>query len=303
MSKITKAEAYLVDIPVETVRTDAVQAFLKQETIFVEVRTADGGHGTGYSYTIGTGGTRGARAAARLPAATPGRPRRRAGWRRSGVTCTPPPAPPPSAPSPRWRSPRSTPRCGICAARAAGLPLWVLAGGAKDRIPLYDTEGGWLHLTDGRAGRRGEGLPGGRLARRQAQGGQAEPGRGRGADRRGPGGPGRPLRHDGRRQPVADRRRRRSAGPGCSNRTSSPGSRSRCRPTTSPGTSCSPARPASRSRWGSRCTRIGQFAEYLRRAGAPASSRSTSRGSVASPRGSRSRTWPRRATWWSARTS
>jgi L-alanine-DL-glutamate epimerase-like enolase superfamily enzyme len=24
--------------------------------------------------------------------------------------------------------------------------LWVYAGGAKDRIPLYDTEGGWLHL-------------------------------------------------------------------------------------------------------------------------------------------------------------
>jgi L-alanine-DL-glutamate epimerase-like enolase superfamily enzyme len=25
--------------------------------------------------------------------------------------------------------------------------LWVFAGGAKDRIPLYDTEGGWLHLS------------------------------------------------------------------------------------------------------------------------------------------------------------
>jgi L-alanine-DL-glutamate epimerase-like enolase superfamily enzyme len=31
--------------------------------------------------------------------------------------------------------------------RAAGVPLWQLAGGAKDRIALYDTEGGWLHLT------------------------------------------------------------------------------------------------------------------------------------------------------------
>jgi L-alanine-DL-glutamate epimerase-like enolase superfamily enzyme len=29
----------------------------------------------------------------------------------------------------------------------ASEPLWVLAGGAKDRIPLYDTEGGWLQLT------------------------------------------------------------------------------------------------------------------------------------------------------------
>src|ERR1700753_4515425 len=27
-----------------------------------------------------------------------------------------------------------------------GLPLWIAAGGASDRRPLYTTEGGWLHL-------------------------------------------------------------------------------------------------------------------------------------------------------------
>lgn len=31
-------------------------------------------------------------------------------------------------------------------ARKVGLPLWQLAGGAKDRCPLYTTEGGWLHI-------------------------------------------------------------------------------------------------------------------------------------------------------------
>jgi L-alanine-DL-glutamate epimerase-like enolase superfamily enzyme len=31
--------------------------------------------------------------------------------------------------------------------RAAGQPLWLLAGGARDRVPLYDTEGGWLQLS------------------------------------------------------------------------------------------------------------------------------------------------------------
>src|SRR5258708_1697966 len=56
MTKIIEASAYLVDVEVETERTDAVQAFLKQETIFVELRTDDGATGTGYSYTIGTGG-------------------------------------------------------------------------------------------------------------------------------------------------------------------------------------------------------------------------------------------------------
>jgi L-alanine-DL-glutamate epimerase-like enolase superfamily enzyme len=57
MPVITAAEAYLADLAVETVRTDALQTFVKQETVFVEIRTDDGGEGTGYSYTIGTGGT------------------------------------------------------------------------------------------------------------------------------------------------------------------------------------------------------------------------------------------------------
>ena len=30
--------------------------------------------------------------------------------------------------------------------RRAGLPLWRLAGGAKPAIPVYSTEGGWLHI-------------------------------------------------------------------------------------------------------------------------------------------------------------
>jgi L-alanine-DL-glutamate epimerase-like enolase superfamily enzyme len=30
--------------------------------------------------------------------------------------------------------------------RRAGLPLHVLAGGAQRKIPVYDTEGGWLHI-------------------------------------------------------------------------------------------------------------------------------------------------------------
>ena len=30
--------------------------------------------------------------------------------------------------------------------RKAGLPLHLMAGGAQERVPLYTTEGGWLHL-------------------------------------------------------------------------------------------------------------------------------------------------------------
>ncbi len=31
-------------------------------------------------------------------------------------------------------------------AKKQGLPLWKLAGGAKESCPLYTTEGGWLHI-------------------------------------------------------------------------------------------------------------------------------------------------------------
>jgi L-alanine-DL-glutamate epimerase-like enolase superfamily enzyme len=31
--------------------------------------------------------------------------------------------------------------------RKAGLPLHIMAGGAQEKIPVYDTEGGWLHLS------------------------------------------------------------------------------------------------------------------------------------------------------------
>jgi L-alanine-DL-glutamate epimerase-like enolase superfamily enzyme len=146
MPVISGVEAYLVDLEVETVRRDAVQAFLKQETVFVEIRTDDGGSGLGYSYTIGTGGTA-VLALLRdylLPRLVGADPRRvEAVW------------------LDLFAATRATTVGAITSlalaavdtalwdwrCRAAGQPLWVLAGGAKDRIPLYDTEGGWLQLS------------------------------------------------------------------------------------------------------------------------------------------------------------
>jgi L-alanine-DL-glutamate epimerase-like enolase superfamily enzyme len=142
---ITAAEAYLVDVAVERVRTDAVQSFAKQETVFVDIGTDDGGTGTGYSYTIGTGG-RAVVALLRhsmLPLLIGKDPRRvEAVWQEL------------------FAANRSTTVGAITSLALAavdtalwdwrcldaGLPLWLYAGGAKDRIPLYDTEGGWLHL-------------------------------------------------------------------------------------------------------------------------------------------------------------
>ena len=53
---IRRVDTYLVDLVPERPRTDAIQAFTKQETIFVDIETSEGVVGTGYAYTIGTGG-------------------------------------------------------------------------------------------------------------------------------------------------------------------------------------------------------------------------------------------------------
>ncbi|WP_405926529.1 mandelate racemase/muconate lactonizing enzyme family protein [Streptomyces sp. NBC_00035] len=146
MSIITTATARLADIPVEQNRTDAVQAFIKQETIFVDLATDDGLAGMGYSYTIGTGGSSVlALLNDHLLPALPGQDARNveALWQRlfartratavGAITSLALAA----VDTALWDL-----RC-----RRAGEPLWRLAGGHRQEIPLYDTEGGWLHLS------------------------------------------------------------------------------------------------------------------------------------------------------------
>lgn len=146
MTTITSATAFLVDIPVETVRTDAVQAFAKQETIFVRLETSDGYTGVGYTYTIGTGGTA-VLAMLRDPLL-----HRLVGMDSSRIDAV-------------WEevyySTRATTTGAITSLAVAAIdtalwdiasrryktPLWKLLGGHKQTVPLYDTEGGWLHLS------------------------------------------------------------------------------------------------------------------------------------------------------------
>src|ERR1700737_1804972 len=54
--KIERVEVVMVDLKPKVKRTDAIQAFLSQETPIVRVFADDGLIGIGYSYTIGTGG-------------------------------------------------------------------------------------------------------------------------------------------------------------------------------------------------------------------------------------------------------
>ncbi len=145
MPTITAATASLIDLEVETARTDATQSFVKQETIIVDLVTDDGLTGTGYSYTIGTGG-RSVLALLRetmLPSMI--------GQDSRDVERL-------------WRLAHDTTHAttvGVITSlalaaldtalwdmkcRRAGEPLWRVAGGAQSAVPLYDTENGWLHL-------------------------------------------------------------------------------------------------------------------------------------------------------------
>jgi L-alanine-DL-glutamate epimerase-like enolase superfamily enzyme len=145
VAAIERIELVLVDLEPKVRRTDAIQSFVLQETPIVRVVDRDGTSGTGYSYTIGTGGSSiMALLADHLAPRLIGREAEHieAIWHDllfhthatsvGAITALALAA----LDTALWDL-----RC-----RRAGLPLAVLAGGAKDSCPLYTTEGGWLHL-------------------------------------------------------------------------------------------------------------------------------------------------------------
>lgn len=145
MAKIVRIEAQMVDLKPKVKRTDAIQSFVSQETPIVRIFDADGGIGTGYSYTIGTGGP----SIMKLIELTlaPALIGRKAAeieriWRDllflthatsvGAITSLSLAA----IDTALWDL-----KC-----RRHGEPLHLMAGGAQNRIPLYTTEGGWLHI-------------------------------------------------------------------------------------------------------------------------------------------------------------
>ncbi|MFJ4845673.1 mandelate racemase/muconate lactonizing enzyme family protein [Streptomyces sp. NPDC088733] len=146
MTRIRHVECRMVFLEPEVLRTDALQTFVRQETILVSLTTDDGLTGTGYAYTIGTGGSSVlALLRDHLAEQLIGADARtvEALWQRLlSVT--------------RATSVGAITSLALAAVDTAlwdlrclraGEPLWRLAGGAHERLPLYDTEGGWLHLT------------------------------------------------------------------------------------------------------------------------------------------------------------
>ncbi len=145
MARVERIEIAYVDLKPRVVRTDAIQSFVSQQTPIVTITDADGATGTGYTYTIGTGGT------AVLAHLRDDLAPRLKGMDAANIEAV-------------WRAlkfhthattPGAITALALAAidtalwdlkARRAGLPLWQLAGGARERIPLYTTEGGWLHI-------------------------------------------------------------------------------------------------------------------------------------------------------------
>ena len=145
MARIEHVEILMVDLPPAVQRVDAIQSFVSQETPIVRITDADGGIGTGYAYTIGTGGPA---IISLLERTLAPRLLGREAEEIEGI----------------WRDLLFATHATAVGAitslalaaidtalwdlrcRRAGLPLWRMAGGAKSSVPLYTTEGGWLHL-------------------------------------------------------------------------------------------------------------------------------------------------------------
>jgi len=145
MAVIDQVEIFMVDLKPKVRRTDAIQSFDSQETPIVRITDVDGVTGTGYTYTIGQGGP--AIMSLLKETLVP----RLIGQDAENIEAI-------------WRdllfSTHATAVGAITSlalaavdtalwdlrCRRAGLPLFRMLGGAKDNVPVYTTEGGWLHI-------------------------------------------------------------------------------------------------------------------------------------------------------------
>jgi len=164
---IERVEVFQVDLAPLVPRSDAIQSFVRQETPMVRITCSDGAVGLGYSYTIGTGGSS---VLALLRDHLAPRLIGRDAWQIERL----------------WKelffhthatavgAITSLALAAIDTAlwdlkcRRVGLPLWKVAGGAQERVPVYTTEGGWLHhpaqqLIDESVAAKAQGFKGAKL--------------------------------------------------------------------------------------------------------------------------------------------
>jgi len=167
MAKITRVEIKMIDLVPKVKRIDAIQSFVSQETPIVIVHDSDGATGIGYTYTIGTGGPSVVALLEQTlaPALIGKDPERFEQIWRDLLYITHATA---------VGAITSLALAAIDTAlwdlncRKKGLPLWKAAGGVRDRMRLYTTEGGWLHystqeLVDNALEAKGKGFKGSKV--------------------------------------------------------------------------------------------------------------------------------------------
>jgi L-alanine-DL-glutamate epimerase-like enolase superfamily enzyme len=146
--RITSVKSSLLSVPTEKLITDSIHSLERVEVVACEVETDSGLTGFGFTYTIGVGGyaikaTVDSIIAKILAGCNPLETEEI--WRKM------------------WEKTHAVGRGGITthAIAAADIALWDLKGknankplyrllnGSKRGIPLYDTNGGWLHYSEG----------------------------------------------------------------------------------------------------------------------------------------------------------
>ena len=143
-STITKAEARLIRVPVDPSRGDAIQKFDALEIPLVTITDKAGNSGVGFGYTIGTGGAAILELINKeLLPKLDGEDSRRITYVYDKI----------------YKSIHAlTPGCVSSTALAAidvalwdlagkrtKTPLFILLGGAKNKVPIYNTNVGWLN--------------------------------------------------------------------------------------------------------------------------------------------------------------
>lgn len=145
MARIIRVEISQVDLAPKVARSDAIQSFATQETPLVRITDSDGATGTGYTYTIGQGGS--SIVALLRDHLAPRLIGREAGaieavWHDLFMATHALSVGPLTALSLAAVDTALWDLRGV----KLGQPLHLLAGGAQPRIPVYTTEGGWLHI-------------------------------------------------------------------------------------------------------------------------------------------------------------